>query len=385
MQSRSPLRSALLLAGAASLTLTACGGGASGDAGSGSAGAGGPITVTATDTECTVSANTAPAGKVTFTVTNKGTKINEFYVYAEGDRIVGEVENITPGLSRDFIVEVSEPGSYETACKPGMVGNGIRSAFTVTGDAPAAKTDDQDLQAAVAGYSRWVNSQGDAFLTRTTEFVELVKAGKVEEAKALYPVARSYWERIEPVAESFGDLDPKIDGREDVVEEGMAFTGYHRLEKDLWVDGLQKDTSAIADQLLADVTELVTKAKSVELNPLQLANGSKALLDEIATGKITGEEERYSHTDLWDFEANFEGSKQAIAELRPYLTKKDAALVGKIDATGKTLGDLLETYRQGDGFVLYTDLTEDDIKKLTQALDAFSENVAQVAGVVAKA
>jgi len=165
----------------------------------------------------------------------------------------------------------------------------------------------------------------------------------------------------------------------------MAFTGYHRMEKDLWVDGLQKDTSAIADQLLADVTELVTKAKSVELNPLQLANGSKALLDEIATGKITGEEERYSHTDLWDFEANFEGSKQAIAELRPYLTKKDAALVGKIDATGKTLGDLLETYRQGDGFVLYTDLTEDDVKKLTQALDAFSENVAQVAGVVAKA
>jgi iron uptake system component EfeO len=109
------------------------------------------------------------------------------------------------------------------------------------------------------------------------------------------------------VAESFGDLDPKIDGRAEVVDDGMPFTGYHRLEKDLWVDGLQGDSSAVADQLLTDVTELVAKAKAVQLNPLQLANGSKALHDEMATGKITGEEERCSHTDLWDFDAKLRG------------------------------------------------------------------------------
>ena len=100
---------------------------------------------------------------------------------------------------------------------------------------------------------------------------------------------------------------PKIDGREDVVEEGMEFTGFHRLEKDLWVDGLQADSSAIADKLLADVKEIVAKAKAVELTPLQLANGAKALLDEVATGKITGEEDRYSHTDLWDFDGQRQG------------------------------------------------------------------------------
>ena len=233
-------------------------------------------------------------------------------------------------------------------------------------------------------YQRYVASQSDAFLAETTKFVELVKAGKVDEAKALYPTARSYWERIEPVAESFGDLDPKIDGRAEVVDEGMKFTGYHRLEKDLWEDGLQPDSSAIADQLLADVTELVTKAKAVELNPLQLANGSKALLDEIATGKITGEEERYSHTDLWDFEANFEGSKAAIAALRPFLEAKDPALVASIDSSGKELGDLLETHRSADGFVLYPALTPADIKALTDALDGFSEPVAKVAGVVSQ-
>ena len=173
-------------------------------------------------------------------------------------------------------------------------------------------------------------------------------------------------------------------GREDVVEEGMEFTGYHRLEKDLWESGLRADSAAIADRLLADVTELVAKAKAVQLNPLQLANGSKALLDEIATGKITGEEERYSHTDLWDFEANFEGSRAAIQALRPYLLSQDPGLVETIDARATALGDLLETHRAGDGFVLYTELTPADVRTLTEALDAFAEPVATVAGVVAR-
>ena len=226
-----------------------------------------PITVKATDTACELSRTEAPAGQVEFTVTNAGSKVNEFYVYAENDRIVGEVENISPGLTRTFHVDLSEPGEYQTACKPGMVGDGIRAPFTVTGSSAAPTGTDATLTTAVTQYQQFVAGQADAFLERTTEFVALVKAGKVDEAKALYPVARSHWERIEPVAESFGDLDPKIDGREEVVAEGMPFTGYHRLEKDLWVDGLQPDSGAIADQLLADVTELVTKAKAVAAQP----------------------------------------------------------------------------------------------------------------------
>jgi iron uptake system component EfeO len=343
----------------------------------------GPITVTANDTACDVARTEAPAGQIEFTVSNKGTKVNEFYVYAAGDRIMGEVENIAPGLTRTFHVEVAEPGKYETACKPGMVGKGIRNTFTVTGASAVPQTDDAKINAATASYARYVASQSDALLTRTTEFVGLVKAGKVDEAKALYPVARSYWERIEPVAESFGDLDPKIDGREDVVEEGMKFTGYHRLEQDLWVKGLQADSNAIADQLLADVTTIVTQAKEVKFNGLQLANGSKALLDEMATGKITGEEERYSHTDLWDFAANWEGSKGAIAALRPVLEERDAALVAAYDKRAAALDALVAKHQKGDGYQLYTELTPVEIRALSDALDAVAEDVSKVAGVVA--
>jgi iron uptake system component EfeO len=369
------VRKAVVILGSLAV-LAACGNGGT------NSNASGNIAVEASDDACKVAKTEASTGNVTFEVTNKGTKVTEFYLYAEGDRILGEVENIGPGLSRKLIVEVTESGKFQTACKPGMKGDGIRGDFTVTGDSKKSTDGNAVLAEATKSYQRYVNSQADQLLVKTEEFVNAVKAKKVDDAKALFPVSRTYWERIEPVAESFGDLDPKIDGREDVIAEGMEFTGYHRLEKDLWVSGLQADSDKIADQLLTDVKEIVAKAKSVELTPVQLANGAKELLDEVATGKITGEEDRYSHTDLWDFRANVDGSQAAIAALRPAVEPKDAALVSTLDAKFKALDEALEKHRKGDGFKLYTELTQDEIKALAEAVDALGEPVSKVAEVV---
>ena len=374
MSRTTPTRTALAV-GLTGLALAACTSTAPVEGGSGA------IPVAAADDACDVGSSEAPAGTITFDITNAGSKVTEFYLYATGGRIMGEVENIGPGLSRQLIVEVPDGGAYETACKPGMIGDGIRSPFTVTGTAVRSVDTDTRLAEATAGYARYVNSQIDALVPRTQEFVDAVKAGDVAGAQALFPVARTYWERIEPVAESFGDLDPSIDGRDD-GEPGVEFTGFHRLERDLWQDGLQPDSPAMADRLMADITELASRVETVELTPVQLANGAKELLDEVATGKITGEEDRYSHTDLWDFQANVEGSQGAVAALRPVLDERDPALGPELDQRFAALTDLLATHRTGDGFISYTDLTEDDIRQLTAALDALSEPVSRVAGVV---
>ncbi|SNY48093.1 iron uptake system protein EfeO [Paractinoplanes atraurantiacus] len=369
----------LLLAVAAVCTVAACG---SGDSGADEA-AGGPIAVKATDTGCEVGKTTVDAGTSVFAITNGGNKVTEFYVYAPGDRVMAEVENIAPGLSRNLHVELPA-GTYETACKPGMIGKGIRGALTVSGSAPAL-TEDAKLAEATASYSRYVKSQTSALETKTTEFVTAVKAGKVDEAKALFPIARTYWERIEPVAEIFGDLDPRIDGREEVTEEGMKFGGFHRIEKDLWAakPDISKD-GPIADQLLTDVKEIVQKANAEKLSPLQLANGAKGLLDEVASGKITGEEDRYSHTDLWDFNANVEGSKAAIASLRPVLEERDPALVKTLDTEFANVDTALAKYRDGDGWKLHNQLTQADLKTLSDAINALAEPISKVAAVVAK-
>ncbi|HEY7594861.1 MAG TPA: iron uptake system protein EfeO [Actinophytocola sp.] len=344
---------------------------------------GGAIAVEASDDACKVARTQADAGTITFEVTNKGDRVTEFYLYAEGDRIMGEVENVTPGLTRRLIVEVHEAGEYQTACKPGMQGEGIRDAFKVTGQADKQVGTDTKLADATKSYQRWVNSQTGALETKTAEFVNAVKSKKVDQAKALYPVARVYWERIEPVAESFGDIDPKIDSREDGVAPGEKFTGFHRLEKDLWVTGLRPDSAAIADQLLADVKDLVSRAETLELTPLQLANGAKELLDEVATGKITGEEDRYSHTDLWDFRSNVDGSQAAVAALRPVIQERDASLLTTLDERFAAVDKVLAKHQAGDGYKLYTQLTKADIREMSEAVDALGEPVSQVSEVVA--
>ncbi len=265
-----------------------------------------------------------------------------------------------------------------------MVGDGIRAAFTVTGNAARSVDQNTRLAEATAGYKRYVNSQIEALVPpKTEEFAAAVKAGDVARAKALFPVSRTYWERIEPVAESFSDIDPpKVDGRDD-GEPGVAFTGYHRLEKDLWETGLQSDSPAMADALVADMKDLQTRVATLELTPpVQLANGAKELLDEVATGKITGEEDRYSHTDLWDFKANVEGSQAAVAALRPVIDEKDKALGPLLDQRFAAVDTLLEQYRVGDGYKLYTELTPEDTKKMSDVVNALAEPISQVAVVV---
>ena len=343
------------------------------------------ITVTASDSACELSGTEGATGANTFVITNNGTKVTEFYVYGEGERVMGEVENISPGLQRKLIVQLGEAGTYQTACKPGMVGDGIRGDFKVTGD--FVKIDEAGkFKEASESYKRYVNSQTDALIAATQIFVDAVKKGDVNAAKAQFPIARTYYERIEPVAESFpNDLDPRIDLREADLEPGQKWTGFHRLEKDLWVTGLQPDSNAMADQLMADVKELDNgvKAPSWTIDSTQIAGGAQGLLDEVAASKITGEEDTFSHTDLWDFKANVDGSQTAVASVRPILDERNADLGKKVDQRFADVDALLEKYRQGDGFVFYDKVTEPQRQELSRAIDALSKEVSQVQGVIA--
>jgi iron uptake system component EfeO len=343
------------------------------------------VTVNASDTECSLSGTAGATGANTFVITNNGTKVQEFYVYDEGERVMGEVENISPGLSRKLIVQLTEPGTYQTACKPGMIGDGIRGDYKVTGDTVTVHTEGKFKEASDS-YKRYVSSQTDALVTATEAFVAAVKSGDIASAKAQFPIARTYYERIEPVAESFpNDLDPRIDLREADLETGQKWTGFHRLEKDLWVTGPQPDTNAVADQLVADVKELNdgVKAPDWTIDSTQIAGGAQGLLDEVAASKISGEEEIFSHTDLWDFQANVDGSQTAVASVRPILDERNPDLGKRVDQRFTDVEALLAKYRQGDGFVFYDKVTEPQRQEMSRAIDALSKEVSQVQGVIA--
>ena len=350
------------------------------------------LTVAASDTGCAVSGSAAPSGKLTFTVTNGGSKINEFYLLAgDGLRIVGEVENIGPGITRDLVL-TAPAGSYFTACKPGMVGDGIRAPFTVadSGQGGAVDTNDGELVAAAnANYASYVRDQTDQLLSRTEEFATAYKAGDDAKARALYPVARTHWERIETVAESFGDLDPKMDLREADLEQGQKWTGWHRIEKDLWpqrAKGYKALSTAqratFADDLVKNTTTLHARTRDMTFTVDQIANGSRGLLDEVATGKVTGEEEYWSRTDLYDFQANVDGARIGFEGLRPILAQRDKALDGQLETRFTALQKLLDQQKVGDGFKNYDDVSKSDIKALSDAVNALAEPLSQLTAAV---
>lgn len=341
------------------------------------------IDVTATDSKCEVSKKEFPAGHLELAIENKGSKVTEVYVLFPDDRIVTERENIGPGTKHKVTAEI-KAGDYTIACKPGMKGEGIRQAVKATGGTAAKR--DPRLDSAVAAYRQYAQEQADATLPLAKTFAAAVKAGDVEAAKKAYAPSRIGWERTEPVAESFGDIDPKVDVREDGLEDGQKWTGWHRLEKSLWHD--KKITAAdktLADQLITDLTDWQQRVGKADITPTSMANGAKELLDEVATGKVTGEEERYSHTDLVDFKANVEGAEKSYELLKPVAQENNAALVTELDKQFAAIDTLLDKYRADKtsyDFTSYDKVGEADRKQLSDGVNALAEPLSKLAAAV---
>ncbi|MGW3149127.1 iron uptake system protein EfeO [Streptomyces sp. NPDC001177] len=365
------------VATAALTALTACT--AKSDAKDGDA-----IQVTAADSKCETSTKSAPAGQVTLKIENKGSKATEVEILFPDDRIVSEKENIGPGTKYTLTAEI-KAGSYEIACVPGMKGRGVRQKLTVTGGGSTAKRDPQ-LDKAVADYREYAQEQADATLPLVETFVKAIKDGDLAAAQKAYAPSRLGWERTEPVAESFGDIDPKVDVREDGLEDGQKWTGWHRLEKALWQDKkIGAEEKTLADQLVTDLKDWQERVGKAEISPTSMANGAKELLDEVATGKVTGEEDRYSHTDLVDFKGNVEGAEKAYELLKPVASKNDQALTTELDKQFTALNAELDKYRSDKAsydFVSYDKVTKDQRKELSDAVNALAEPLSKLAAAV---
>ena len=332
---------------------------------------------------CELSQTEFAAGVATFVIENIGDTTAEFYVFKEdGKSIVAEVENIGAGLTRNLTAELAQ-GEYVYACLQGDGDKGIRGELTVTAATAAAKGS-PEIDAAIEAYKTFVSTEADTLLAGTKAFAAAIAAKDVAGAKALYAPTRAAWERIEPVAESFGDLDPKMDAREGDLDPATPWTGWHALEKQLWVTGLDANSTALADQLVADTEDLVTRISTVKLTISQMANGAKELMDEVATGKVTGEEERYSRTDLWDFDANVAGALQVVEVTRSLLETNDPDLLTEIDATFGALKAELAKHQVGSGFKLYNQLSAAEVKKLATLVEASAEPLSHLAAALVK-
>jgi iron uptake system component EfeO len=342
----------------------------------------GAVAVTITDKGCEPNRISVPAGKSSFTIKNASRRAVEWEILKDV-RVVAERENIVPGFVQSLTATL-DPGEYQMTC--GLLSN-PKGILTVTAtDAPPPKPSALDLVGPLSEYKVYVTKEVDALVEGTGRFTDAVKAGKLDEARQLYAPARQHYERIEPIAELFDDLDKAIDSREDDFEKKAAdphFTGFHRIEKSLFADNTTAGMVPFADKLMADVLELQKRIGSLTIPPKTMVGGAAELIEEVAATKISGEEDRYSRTDLWDFQANLEGAQKIVQLLDPLVSSQDPKLTARLkDNFGKVDG-LLAHYKSGDGFVSFEQVSEQDRTSLKGPITTLAEDLASLRGTLA--
>jgi iron uptake system component EfeO len=391
------------LLAASALALTACGsspstGAAPAPAPSADAGPG-AVTITlannAGSDSCAPDKSSIPAGPVTFTVKNESAAGITEVELLKDQRILGEKENLAPGLAPVTFTVTLDGGDYQIYC-PGAGEDHV--PFTVTGQAAAVPTGSAQsiLQNGTKDYGAYVVGQIDGLAQSVGELDQAVQSGNVDNAKAAYAKARPFYEHAESAVEGFvlpgfaaednaGNLDYLIDMRESTpVDPAVGWSGLHAVERDLWQGGAITDqTKKYSTDLVANVGKLQDVVAELEYKPEDLANGASDLIEEVQSGKITGEEEAYSHLDLLDFAANVEGAQQAYAALRPGLQQIDADLVGKVDQQFQSVQTTLDGYRDPNalgGWKAYTpELQSSDSAKLTAAIQPLHDSLSSIA------
>jgi iron uptake system component EfeO len=364
---------AALLALAAAGCAGSHGGGSSADAARDSS-----VAIDLTPHGCAPRPARIPAGQVAFKIKNQNAAaVSEAELRtADLSHILGEQENLTPGLSGSFALTL-QPGRYTINC-PGA--SQPHWTLTVAGKATGPSwQSNARLAAAVSGYSRYVEQNAAGLVTRTRAFCQAIDQGNMTQAKLLYPQARVYYERIEPVAEIWGSLDTQIDGRwENPVTVASQFIGFHRLEQLMWEDNTLAGAPGLCAGLVGHEQQLLGLVRTAQYNPLEMASGATDLINEAATSKISGEEERYSNTDLPVFQANVQGAMEVVALLQPYLQHKDPALVSLIQRRDASVTGQLAGYRSvpgydGTGFVEYSTVLDSQRRQLATSVNALAE------------
>ena len=389
-----------------------------------------PVGVTISDKGCEPAAVSVGPGKSVFKIKNDSKRAVEWEIL-KGVDVVEERENIIPGFTQTLSATL-DAGDYQMTC--GLLSNPKGVLKVAAADAPATVTpvaapaaaapapvveaapaapaaapaqpaeakpagdtaakaeapkgpplSPMDLVGPLAEYKVYVSKQVDAMVTATKAFTEAVKAGKLEQAKALYAPAHEHYERIEPIAELFNDLDGSMDSREDDFEkkaQDPGFLGFHRIEKGLYADKATAGLAPVADKLMADCLDLQKRISNLTITPKSMVGGAADLIEEVASKKIAGEEDRYSRTDLVDFQANVDGAQKIVALLDPLVQKRDAALVTRVKGNFAKVDSLLGKYKTAHGFESYDKLTPEDRNKLKGPVTALAEDLSTLRGTL---
>lgn len=334
------------------------------------------VLVTIHPHSCEPNALTVPAGRASFRIVNRSDRAVEWEIL-DGVLVVEERENIAPGLSQVINANLL-PGDYAITC--GLLSNPrgtLHVTPTAASDAAAkAKPSMVAFVGPLSEFRVYLSSQGTALIKSVTALEQAVEAGDLSQAQALYVPARVAYQRLAPAAQRLAELDNRINARADYFEkreQDHGFGGFHRVEYALFQQRNLDGLTPIAQQLLADVTTLRQQLLAQSLPPEQLVSILVRNLDNLGDVRASsGEEERYSHTDLDGFAGNLDAVRKVVDLLRPLLGKSAADLLPTLDSAVAELGAELDRFKVNDGYARYDSVGTDQRKQIADKAKALA-------------
>ncbi|WP_085632506.1 iron uptake system protein EfeO [Pseudomonas sp. R16(2017)] len=322
---------------------------------------------------------TVPAGRSSFRIVNRSDRAVEWEILS-GVLVIEERENIAPGLSQVINADLA-PGTYTITC--GLLSN-PRGTLTVTPTAAseAAAKAKPSMVAFVGPLSEfrvYVAMHSSALIKAVKALNQAIDSGDLAQAQALYVPARASYQRLAPAAQRLGELDNAINARADYFEQreqDPGFTGFHRLEYGLFQQRKLDGLAPVAKRLLDDVTTLKLQLLAQSLPPEQLVEIVVRNLNTLADVRMaSGEEERYSHSDLNGFAANVETARKVIDLLRPMLAKSAADLVPKIDQALADVDAELNGLKADGAYVRYDTVSGEKRKQLADKAKTLADTL----------
>lgn len=335
---------------------------------------------------------TATGGSIEINFKNTGSKSGSILL-TQNKKIILTAKNISSKKEKTIKANLNE-GTYLIQCGSE---DAIQSVLAVSSVVELSENENKtydkskvedEINQSVKEYKTYVLEQVQKIKAEVKLLTDPVRAGDLELAKTNYPLSRQAWESIEPIAQLFPKEDFAIDSRADdhadLEADGFGvgtFKGYHQIEYLLFIQNNTQDAIVYADELEVDIDKLQAKIESLTIDPFIMSKGPQGLIEEVATTKIRGEENRYSGTDLYDFEANLEGSDVIIDFFADELNTQEPAFMPEYEESMKYVRSILNKYKTPNGaFENYSSLTQADKDELKVALDNLTEQLSQISG-----
>jgi high-affinity iron transporter len=255
--------------------------------------------------------------------------------------------------------------------------------------APVVPVSRTDLAGPYRDYRSYVAEHLTLLQSQVQVLVSDLAADDTDAAKQAWLTARLTWLRIgqdNAAYGAFGELGRRIDGTAAGLTQGIAdprFTGFHRVELDLWQRSDLVAAGDDATHLQALLTRLTARPLADWLPASRSGETSWILrvhevLEDALRDSLSGEDDYGSGTTLASVTADVAATRENLGLLTHLVTARAPHLVARSHRRLNHLMAVVRGLRGADGWPSLTDLTLRQRQAVDAATGAALEELAPI-------